>query len=77
MSRMFSDHEWKEVREGWAANLAATIEVLELVRNDYKPGSRKRKKIRMAIEREELHMELMLKIIGKLEEMDKTLHQEA
>jgi len=34
MSRMFSDQEGKEVREGWAANLAATIEVLELVRSD-------------------------------------------
>ena len=33
MSRMFSDQEGKEVREGWPANLAATIEVLELVRS--------------------------------------------
>lgn len=73
---MFSDREWEEVREGWAANLGATIEILKLVRNDYKPRSRKRKKIQMAIEREELHQELMLKIVDKLQEMDKILHQE-
>lgn len=29
-SRMFSDQEWKEVHEGWAANLGATIELPSL-----------------------------------------------
>lgn len=76
-ARMFSDKEWKEVRSAWAESFAATLRLLELLRNDYKPRSRRRKQIQAAIEREELNQKVMLRIIDLLQDMDKILHKEA
>lgn len=73
---MFSDEEWKEVRAGWAANLTALIELLESLRNDYRPRSNKRRRIQTAIERERLQQELMLKILDILRDMDRILHRD-
>jgi hypothetical protein len=74
--RMFTDKEWDEVREGWAANHEAITRILERIRKDYKPGSGKRKKLKAVIEREELEHNLILRVIDKLQELDKILHKD-
>lgn len=74
--RMYADEEWKEIRQAWVANHADIRRTLELVRRDYRPRSNKSKKIKAVIEQEELELILILQVIDKLEDMDRTLHQD-
>jgi hypothetical protein len=74
--RMFSDTEWKEVRDAWEENHEVIIKVLKRMWKDCKPKSKMRRKLQDAVEREDMQINLILQVIDKLQKMDEILHRD-
>jgi len=74
LEQTYTEKEWKEIRESWVADHADNTKMLKLIQRDYKSGSTKHKIIDDVMRREKMELDLILRIIAKLEDMDKILH---
>ena len=72
--RLFTDDEWKQIREGWAEIHNDTAKTLRKVGKDYKPGSKMRKRLDAVMKREEQVFDFDLRVLEALQEMDSILH---
>ncbi len=66
--------DWDGIHETWKENNRSAVNALELIRKDYRMGTKKRRIIQGLIEREESHGELMSEMIDAIQDMDRILH---